>query len=80
MTRPIERLVAELSRVLDEHVPDCSASDLALNYDDGAIADVVEVARGVHRIRMALAELGVPAPDVLHHPSALFTPGLPLPS
>lgn len=72
MTRPIETLVAELSRVLNDHLPDLTVSDLAINHDDNSIADVVEVTRAVHRVRMVVGELGVPAPDVI---GSVFTGG-----
>ncbi len=57
MTRPLERLAADLGRVLDEHTPDVSVPDLAVSYDDEAIAGVIEVSRAIHRFRQKLQEI-----------------------
>ncbi|MGH3966403.1 MAG: hypothetical protein ACRDZO_27985 [Egibacteraceae bacterium] len=90
MTRPLDRLAADLGRVLDEHTPDVSVPDLAVSYDDEAIAGVIEVSRAIHRVRQKVQEIAggyagddPPLPLVGRLPEGtggaeLFTPGLPL--
>lgn len=78
MTRPVETLVTELNRVLNDHLPDLTVCDLAINHDDTRIAEVIEVTRAIHRVRMTVGELGVSAPDVTSNVFAGgFNPPLP---